>query len=344
MSAPLSFVTVVFESEYLLLKLQARSMSVYLPPSIVAEIIIIDNGRRGMSKEFKHRLRASYGDLRTKVRLVRPKDICDVPATTGWRSQQILKLMIADQVVGERYVVLDAKNHFVAAARPEFFQSPDGRARVNEYSFRTHPLRPALEHVMGYLGLDPGPAVEKFPATVTPFVLDTALVKAMTRDIQVRSGKDFATEFVDNNLLEFFLYSGWLLQTGRLLEDIFDFHQVFCPNIWVKDIGPEIVRAAITRAANRDLTLFGIHRKALGRLDAESVSVLVGFWTERGLFESTTAGGQFVADFKKAFCRAELFRKILESPVRASGKVAAWRSQIDRRWLPNLTQHRTTEN
>ncbi|MGS0685676.1 DUF6492 family protein [Nakamurella sp. GG22] len=339
MPATLSFVTVVFESEYLLLDLQARSMSVYLPASMVGEIIVIDNSRRGMSKEFKHRLTTSYGDLKARVSFVRPKDICTVPATTGWRSQQVYKLVIAERISGERYVVLDAKNHFVAEARPHFFQSPDGRARVNEYSFRTHPLRPALENVLGYLGLDPAPAIEKFPATVTPFVLDTALVRAMMQDIEERSGNDFATEFVDNNLLEFFLYSGWLLRSGRSLDQVFDFHQVLCPNIWVKNVGPDVVRGAIAKAADRELPLFSIHRKALGRLDAQSVRLLVDFWTERGLFDSVDAGSRFVADFTTAFRRAELIRKVRESPVRVAKKLDRSRSQLLQRWEARRGKH-----
>ena len=211
---PLAFVTVVFESERLLLELQARSIAIFLVPELVAEIVVIDNSKCGLGVDARSRLLAEYGPLAPLVRFLRPADICDVPATTGWRSQQVFKLAVAGQLTSQRYVVLDAKNHFVAVPDLGYFEAPDGRARVNTYGYENHPLRPAFENVMKYLSLDPKAYLDRFTATVTPFVMDVPLVKAMMADIAQRGGTSFAKEFVANDLLEFFLYSGWIIHYG----------------------------------------------------------------------------------------------------------------------------------
>ncbi|NJN91757.1 MAG: hypothetical protein HC878_16270 [Leptolyngbyaceae cyanobacterium SL_5_14] len=109
MSKKLTFVTVVFEEEYLLLQLQARSMRLYLSPIMVDEIIIIDNSCRGMPRAFKDELLIAYAQLAPLVKILLSKDICTIPSSQGWVSQQILKLMIAEHIESEWYVVLDAK-------------------------------------------------------------------------------------------------------------------------------------------------------------------------------------------------------------------------------------------
>ena len=324
--APVSFVSVVFESEFLLLRLQAASMRTYLPAELVSDIIVIDNSRKGMPKGFRGTLLLAYGELADKVRILRPSEICTLPGTLGWRSQQVLKLVVAEQLTSPRYVVLDAKNHFVSPARPDYFQSPDGRARVNSYGYQTHPLRPGLEHVLRYLEIYRSDYIDEFPATVTPFVLDTEIVLALTAGLAAKSGHDFSVEFVDNNLLEFFLYSGWIIASGRSLGTVFDFHQVFCPNIWPKNVNATKVREAVGKAADRSLPLFSIHRRALGRLDAEGVHLLAEFWTERELFATSADAERFVREFKRAFLRAEVVRKLREERLQAIRMVeSGWR-------------------
>ncbi|MEP6842629.1 MAG: DUF6492 family protein, partial [Pseudolysinimonas sp.] len=110
----LTFVTVVFGAETRLLELQARSLALYLDPDATASIIVIDNGWRRMSRRRQAHLLVAYGLLADLVTIVRTEDLVpNLPATIGWRSQQIAKLVVARSVSTDHYVILDAKNHLI---------------------------------------------------------------------------------------------------------------------------------------------------------------------------------------------------------------------------------------
>lgn len=313
----LTFVTVVFEAEVLLLQLQARSMSVHLSPALVREIVVIDNSAHGLGASDIAWLMQAYGDLAPVVRILRPDEICRVPATIGWRSQQVLKLGVADLLSGDRYVVLDAKNHFVSPPLGGFFEATDGRPRASAHSYRAHPLRNDLERVLVYLGLDPAPHLDRFTATVPPFVLDVATVRTVLRELERRGGNDYAGEFVRNDLTEFFLYSGWILSTGQALDDAFDLSRESTPNIWPHAANLRGVDEAIRAATMRNAPLFAVHRTALARLDAASTHALAGFWVDRGLFPTVAEAEQFVAEFTRSFIAARRTKRMRELPVRA---------------------------
>jgi hypothetical protein len=66
-----TFVTVVFEQEYHLLLLQARSMRMYCPTSLVNAIIVIDNSTIGrIPLPVKNQLLNEYGQLAIFVQIV----------------------------------------------------------------------------------------------------------------------------------------------------------------------------------------------------------------------------------------------------------------------------------
>jgi Family of unknown function (DUF6492) len=312
-----SFVSVVFEAELDLLRLQARSMARYVPETSVDEIIVIDNTSSGMRPAAKASLLSEYSALAPQVRLLRPSDICRVPGTTGWRSQQVLKLCVAKHINSDAYVVLDAKNHFVAPMRPEFFRAPDGRARVTAYSYRDHPLRPSLEKVLGYLSLDPEPLIDRFTATVTPFVLDTQTVRQLITSVESASKRSFAEEFVANELTEFFLYSAWVLTTGRTLADFYDLQENGCPTVWPRGATVEGVSAAIKQSQDRQAPVFAVHRKALAALTGDAASELASFWTRSGLFATTDNAERYISEFARTFTKQARIQRVRELPRRA---------------------------
>jgi hypothetical protein len=327
----LTFVSVVYEAELALQRLQARSMAVQLPTELAGAVLVIDNTAAGLPVDYRRDLLADYGPLAPVVRVLRPADICTLPRAVGWRSQQVLKLAVAEQVGTDQYVVLDAKNHAVAPLRAEYFTAADGRARVTAYGYRDHPLRPALEHVLGYLGLDPAPYVDRFTATVTPFVLDTAAVREMMADLQRRAGREFAREFIARDLTEFFLYAGWRVAQGRSLDEIFDLDQRPCPTVWPKGANPAGVRAAIARAAEQGTPLFAVHRRALAVLDAESRRLLAEFWTGRGLFAATEQAESLMQEFQRSYRTVSRSQRRRELPRRLGALPRKVRRRLGRR-------------
>jgi len=314
-----AFVSVVFEAECPLLWLQARSMAAYLPDDLVAEVIVIDNSRRPMPARFTQQLLDAYGPLSERVRVLRPRDICALPRTAGYRSQQILKLCVADQISSPRYVVLDAKNHFVAPVERDLFEAPDGRARISTTSYGSHALRPQLEHVFQYLGLDATPYLESFATTVPPFVLDKDVVRSLIDGIERRSGRTFPEEFVAHRLTEFFLYAGWIVASAGSLDDNYELQQQRRPYIWLSTANREGVERAIRAATDAGAAVFAVHRLALARLDGDSAHALAKFWASRRLFSSPANAERFVCGYRtfhRHVVRRERWRQLPQRATR----------------------------
>ncbi|QIK65367.1 hypothetical protein G7072_02555 [Nocardioides sp. HDW12B] len=312
-TARLTFVSVVFGPEVPLLRLQARSFAAFAHPDVVAEVIVLDNTAGGMARKEQQALVADFGVHGPSVRVLRGREVMKVPATTGWRSQQVLKLGIAEQVGTPRYVVLDAKNHLVAPLGGDFFEAPDGRIRMGlPHSYAAHSLRPSLERVLTYLGLDLS-LVDRFTTTATPFVLDTATVRSLVEELGAPTGRSFAEEFLDHDLTEFFLYSGWVRASGPW-EELFDFQPVECPVLWPRNATEEGVAAVSWWVSERGTPFLGVHRRALLRLDPAGLEALASMWADAGLFVSAEDAATFITDFRRSCVRAERRAHLREAP------------------------------
>lgn len=290
-----TWVTPVFEAEVPLLHLQARSIARHLPPGEVDDVVVLDNTARGLRARDRTALLDAYGSHAPRVRLLRPADVCPVPRASGWRRQQALKLAVARSVGTAHYVVLDAKNHLVARPGPTALVTADGRARVRGYGYRDHPLRPAFTHVLTYLGLDPDAYVDRFAATVTPFVLDTAVVRDLLRDVEEQSGRPFAHAFVAADLTEFFLYAGWVARRDGTLGRVMELSDEPSATVWPRGATLDGVRATLATVTAHALPVLGVHRNAVPRLDPQARLALASFWAERDLVDTPADGVALLA-------------------------------------------------
>ncbi|MBO0922201.1 hypothetical protein J1G42_15365 [Cellulomonas sp. zg-ZUI222] len=315
-------VTVVFELEVPLLLLQARSFARHVPVGAVAEVLVIDNTARGLPARGAAELLAAYGPHADRVTLLRPDDLGGVPAAPGWQRQQALKLLVAPRVTTGRYLALDAKNHLVRAPDPAWFGVPDGRARLGVHGYAGHPLRPALERTVRYLGLDPGAVLDRFPATVTPFVLVTSLVRAMVEDVGDRAGRPFAQEFVDHRLTEFFLYAAWLEARAGGRDRWYADGQPGCPVVWPGDPSLRAVRAAGEELDGTGAPVLSVHRTALVRMPADATDALTDLWVAHGLFAARGDAARFVAGFRRTYRRRVWVRRCREAPQRVRARLA----------------------
>jgi Family of unknown function (DUF6492) len=309
----LSAVTVVFEAEVPLLELQARSIARHVPDGVFDEYLVIDNTRRGLSPRARRRIRAELGCHGSRLAFTSRSAFRTVPGTSGWRSQQSLKLMAARQLTADHYVVLDAKNHFIEpTTRADFFDSVTGLPNGGIHSFERHPLRPQLEHVAAMLGLDPASAVEWFTATAPPVVLDRRVVNEVVIDIGGGAPDEFPCEFERAGFTEFFLYSAWQIARGATPEGLVSGRSLVSPTIWVGASTPNDVRTVLERAVRSHTTTLAVHRRALLRLRPESVRDLAAFWTRHGLFRSSADAKRFIRRFRIVYLRSMLVRQLLE--------------------------------
>jgi len=320
----LTFVTVVFDAEVLLLELQARSMALFVDPSAVGAIIVLDNCVHGLSARQRRRLKVQYGFLWEKVAIVRAATIIDAHAASGWRSQQAAKLAISSRIETPHYVVLDAKNHFTRATGVAGFVAPDGRAHGALHSYAEHPLRPSLEQTMTYLGADTtaiARAVDAYPPTATPFVFSTPLVRAMIDDVSERSGRRFDVEFERSGLLEFFLYSAWLDMRGPGIAGAIDGVSIPSPTVWPRLAHQLGVQAVVDESARDDAFVFAVHRQALARSDAGTRRRIARHWSDVGLFAHERSAGRFIRGFRLAYGPAIVRTRLVE---RVRQRVRTW--------------------
>lgn len=228
----LSMVTVFFEAELGLARLQARSLDALGGATNFARIVVIDNTHRGISRQVKNRLLADFGQFRTRVVFVRPADLVDLPTAPGWMAQQVLKLMAYQMVDTSHYVVLDAKNHWIQTTDSSTFIGQDGRARGASHTYRGHALESRVAEVMRYLGVDPDGWIDHFLVTHTPVVMETSVVAELVEGIEARSGRAFAVEFLERDLLEFPLYASWIIANHGELKGHIDGSVVRSTTIW----------------------------------------------------------------------------------------------------------------
>lgn len=311
MNTPITLATVAFEAETMLLALQARSVARYLAPADVREILVIDNSERGMSTGYRGRVNSAYGPHAEKVTWLRPGEIMAIPRASGWYVQQLLKLSVAEHVQTPHYVALDAKDHFIAPVEPTTFVDAAGRGRVPAYSYREHPLRPHLERTLSYLDLPPDSLLDLFAATVTPFTFETEQVREMMREVgERRTPADFAGEFIDNQLLEFFLYSAWLTRRRGSLREAFDIDAERFPKVWKRSATTAGVDEAIKLARELDAPVFSVHRRALATLPPPALWNLARFWVQRGLFGNVPQALGAVAALRVRYLSHEVGRRL----------------------------------
>lgn len=294
----LSIVTVVFEAEYALLQLQARSFHAFLEDGVADEIVVIDNSRRGMSKRRRASLLAAYGRHRETVKIRRNVDIARIPPSFGWRSQQVLKIQVADQIGSDAYVVLDAKNHLISQVGRSTFVTLAGRPRANFHSYRSHPLKGSLESILDYFDLEKPKRVTRFTSTTTPFILITQASRLLVAALERREGQPFAEIFVRQRFTEFFLYAAWLESAGVRLDSIYDDSGIENSTIWPRERRHDDVLRILRTLRSDGGSFLSVHRTALARADYSTTMLIVSLWRECGLFVSVSAAWRFVCAYR----------------------------------------------
>jgi hypothetical protein len=288
--AAVTFVVVVFEAEHDLLHLQARSFARHVDPAAVAEIIVLDQSRPSMPERTRRRLSRAYGPHATRVRIVTA-----TAAGDGWVGQQVLKLSVAEDVRTSHYVALDAKTHAVGPVDAGTFFGPDGRAHLRWYRYDGHPMQSRVAATAAWLDLPSSVLDGELPATTTPFVFVTDEVRGLLRSVEERAGAPFADAFRDAGLIEFPLYSLWLIQQGRI-DARYDRVPTACPTVWRSDRDAAAVRAVLAQADGEPPASFlAVHRSSLARLSPAATWALARWWRDHGLFDALWPAIAFIA-------------------------------------------------
>lgn len=142
----------------------------------------------------------------------------DFIETSGWHSQQALKLLVYDQIFTDEYVILDSKNFFLKnCSLMDIVRSePHGHWTLKGVTAYT-------EFMCNYLDMVyPGHHL-KLRANVTPYIMQTKLVRRLVRRWKTHS--KFYDWFIDtakrpgHSAAEFILYELWELKMQQRIID-----------------------------------------------------------------------------------------------------------------------------
>jgi Family of unknown function (DUF6492) len=308
-----TFTTVVFEQEYDLLLLQARSMRIYCDRSLLDKVIVIDNSRRALPEIWLKKLLDEYGDISGIVRVLRPEKFSRLPRSKGWTSQQILKLAVSRIIATDRYVILDAKNHLISPLVRDYLESPSGLARICPRGpyVSAHPLRPHLERTLAYFRLEQERHLANFTGATTPFTMHTHVAHQLIESVENDEGVSFEETFVEHQLTEFFSYASHIIRRGIEMETLYDLNQPPSRCLWIEDANLWGCQRVIAAARDGSSPFFAAHKAAISKLPADARKELAAFWSSRLLFESNDAANTFLLRL-----RAKLIMYALTKPIR----------------------------
>jgi hypothetical protein len=200
----IDIITVVFDQEIPILRVQAESIARYCRNIGIRNIYVIVND----DEETIHKIDAGWwGDLANHVLVVPRSAFSTQFVDNGWVSQQALKLLAAGMSYNTWSMVLDAKTVFVRELQLEHLLDEQGRVKVG-----TLPVFPVFEPtrlmINELYGID---MQDQLGPGGVPFFFQNDVVRLMIAETTFLSKKSFPIWFqARGRLTEFMLYSGYL--------------------------------------------------------------------------------------------------------------------------------------
>lgn len=301
----MDIVTVVYRPEILLLALQARSMEKFLNPDNISRIhIIINDEDVAETADMIDRLVLSaYGRFRQKVNIVDGAALyTKTVSANGWRRQQSMKILISQLIESRHYLILDAKNHFLRPASVANFIAEDSRM----WSIRTKinaPVDGFFWKSMRFLRLAPEIYCEKAMPTVTPYVVNTQIMREIIDYVEKKCGASFEEGFhaPGMDVTEFYLYFGYIIKYFSPLESIYAFGSPLCAALFTRSPStPEGFVKVMKRLRSPSIIMLGLHRNRVGALSVEQSAMIVRQWVASGLFNELASADAFMQNLTES--------------------------------------------
>lgn len=308
-----TFVTVVYQPELALLKLQAQSIATFCAETAVECVIVVANDidTNYSTNYITEHILSEYGKFANRVRVLRRADFTS-STSLGWWIQQLLKLAIAREVQSNTYLVLDAKNHFIRPVDERVLFSDSGKLK----SFRVighGNLDRYLINAMHYFRVNKTESETVMPTT-TPYLLSTDVVVNMMREVERREGTRFDSAFLSwkQPMTEFSMYYAFLRSKLDLQDNIYCFgqpHAVATSGNWPSTY--QDLAVLKRRVQAQSVYAFGLHRYTVEKMataihgdgDTELMEWLAAFWVERALFHDASSAHTYLRTLLDFGCR-----------------------------------------
>jgi len=289
MSKKIDLVTIVFndEIELKLLKLQAYSLK-YIAPSFINNIFIVYNDDE--EHNFEDILEYYPDELKFKVTIIYRKDLCPDIKGSNWHNQQLLKLVVAQKVISEYYVVLDSKNHLIRDVSEADFFNSDGKSKL--FTFNPGWI---IKHYFSCLQYFEAKNIFNYQyedvnktrgkgynilLSDTPYIFKTADVLEMIEYIKKKEGTSFETFFLKrNDITEFYLYATYLIWSEKIENYSLEKHikSTIFENPYLVWNTYSYKKNVITDSSYK---FFGLHRLAVKTMNSEYKNNLLELYSK----------------------------------------------------------------
>jgi len=262
----IDIVTVVFDQELDVLKLQAQSLDLYVKD--IDSVVVVVNQDTACRVDTRW-----WGMHQPKVTVMHRDLFGNNWSTNGWVSQQALKLLAASQCASKWAVILDAKTIFV-----KDFVLDETRPAVGALDI--YPVfEPSRDIANALFGID---LQQQLGPGGVPFVINTEHTRDMIAWIETHTQKSFANWFQQQGMLtEFILYSAWIQFRTGSLNTIYRTEST--------DIVPANICHSETARFEQKIaemvgaTTVSIHRNAWSQLTADQQQQYEKFLLSRGI-------------------------------------------------------------
>lgn len=304
----LDLVTVMYEPEILLQKVQARSILRHLDRGLIENIFVVINedDPRKTIEAFKKIVLKEYGELSEKVVILSVADLFHSKSrSSGWKRQQTIKLMVANKISTENYMVLDCKNHFIKPTNKAVFFNLDSK-KILIPKIKNHGSRQSrLEAMCKYFNVDLNLNLDKLMPITTPFVLSKTEVLNMISEIEKKEGRPFPDFFhaAGIEFTEFFLYAAYLYSKPEVFEELYEFGKKTSIILWETQPKTAEELELALETLNESVHVVSLHRKRAQILTDEELLVMADYWTRYQLFDNTKDAKQYILEMKKDMLR-----------------------------------------
>ena len=212
----IDLITIVFEQELPVLKVQAQSIELYCQDIGIRNIYVVVNDNKSVDQQINP---AWWGKFSDRVTIINRSAFSTSYVDDGWLSQQALKLQTAAISYNSWSIILDAKTIFTKPVLCVELFDKQGKPCVGQLDVQLV-FEPSRQITNKLFNVD---LQKQLGPGGVPFLMNNTVVRAMIVEIEKLTDKDFPTWFQDQGMLtEFILYSGFVLHRYGSLDVLYN--------------------------------------------------------------------------------------------------------------------------
>lgn len=286
----MDLVVVGFTGELRALKLQARSLRLFMNDGTFNRIFVIvnDTAFSAFKAYFETEILPEYGGHASRAVLIDYRELTGgAVRKIGWRSQQALKLLAARHVEADQFLILDSKNHFIRPFDLDVFVSADGKLLMHQTTINPR-FRDHFNAACAYFGVENGPAIEQALPTTTPFVMSTTATRDLLEIVERREKEDFMSFFLRNRLFnEFYFYYAFLISQPELFKATYQMRSKVAVSFFAGAAETaDRIRLLMPALDRQEICCTGVHRHIFKAGLEDNLQAIAAMWQRFGLVKS----------------------------------------------------------